>query len=280
MRSFNSNQEMEEAFRLYLLREEKSSSTIQQYSRDIHSFLQWKKDRPLEKDLLVQYKQELMTRMKPGSVNTKICAINAWVTFLEEPKLKIKAVRIQHQMFLDQEKELSQEEYLQMVHEAYASHKDKIGLILETLCACGIRVSELPFITVKTVQKGRGEIRLKGKVRLILLPARLQEKLLKYINDHQIPNGPVFLNRQGQPLSRSYIWRELKKLALKTGIPEQKVFPHNLRHLFARCYYELDNDLAGLADVLGHSSVSTTKIYLSTSAKTHQACINKMNLLT
>lgn len=258
--------------------EERCSATIAQYKREVLSFLAWA-DAEITKETTIRYKNKLKDEYKPATVNVKLAALNGFFTFLGQLELKVKQLKIQRQAYCSQEKELTQAEYERLVSAAKDQGKEKLVLLIQTICATGIRVSELRFITVEAVECGEAHVRLKGKNRTILLPGKLRKLLRKYIKKQHIQSGQVFVSRNGRPLDRSNIWRMMKNLCESAGVDPKKVFPHNLRHLFARKFYSIDHDIARLADILGHSSIDTTRIYIITTSREHQKQLDRMSLV-
>ena len=249
----------------YLEQEEKSEVTRRQYKRDILHFLSFAKGQELTRELALRYKEELQSKHRAGSVNVKLAALNGFFSYLGREDLRVKRLRIQKRPFLPREKELSKAEYLRLLEAARQKKNEKLRLLLETICGTGIRVSELKYITVEAVEQGEAAIRLKGKIRIILITGKLKKVLKQYLRKWGISSGPVFVTKNGNPLDRSNIWKMMKALCKDAGVARQKVFPHNLRHLFARCFYKIDKDIARLADILGHSSINTTRIYVMSS---------------
>lgn len=253
------------AFRAYLKEGERSKATVAKYGRDIRTFYEWlPTPRELTKDVVITYKNELMKRYAVNSVNSMICAVNHFLRFMEADGCMVKTVRKQRRTYCGTSEELSKEEYLRLVARARDHGNKRLALVMETICSTGIRVSELSFITVEAVARRRADVALKGKIRSILLPKALCLSLNQYIEELHRTSGSVFLTRSGRPLDRSNIWKEMKKLCQEAGVDHNKVFPHNLRHLFARTYYALEKDLSCLADLLGHSCIETTRIYTMT----------------
>ena len=266
-------------FLCFLDREEKSSATRQQYHRDILLFLSYLENREITKELVIRYKEKLQRTHKITSVNTKLAALNHFFSFLDREDLKVKQLKLQRQAYCSQEKELTKGEYLRLVQTAQKQKNEKLSLLLQTICGTGIRVSELRFITVEAVQCGEAVIQLKGKTRVILLAGKLRKSLLRYAKRQGISSGPVFCSRTGHALDRWRIWKMMKMLCEEAGVEKGKVFPHNLRHLFARCFYQLDKDLAKLADVLGHSNINTTRIYIISSGQEHRRHMESLGLV-
>nr|WP_294492801.1 tyrosine-type recombinase/integrase [uncultured Mediterraneibacter sp.] len=249
----------------YLKREEKSAATQRQYERDILHFLQYIGKGELTREAVIAYKESLQEKYLATTVNAKLAALNGFLTFLGREDLRVKRLRVQKRPFIPRERELTKGEYLRLLEAAKQRKNEKLRLLLETICGTGIRVSELKYITAEAVYRGEAAIRLKGKIRVILIPGKLRKALKQYIRKCGILSGPVFVTRSGNPLDRSNIWKMMKSLCQDAGVARQKVFPHNLRHLFARCFYKIDKNIARLADILGHSSIDTTRIYTMSS---------------
>lgn len=249
----------------YLEQEEKSEATRRQYKRDILHFLRFVGERELTRELALRYKEELLTKHSAGSVNVKLAALNGFFTFLGRDDLRVKRLRVQKRPFIPREKELTKAEYLRLLEAARQKKNEKLLLLLEAICGTGIRVSELKYITAEAVHQGEAVIRLKGKIRVVFISGKLRKALKEYLRRRNITSGPVFVTKHGNPLDRSNIWKMMKSLCRDAGVASQKVFPHNLRHLFARCFYKIDKDIARLADILGHSSIDTTRIYIMSS---------------
>ncbi len=264
----------------YLVREEKSQATRAQYLRDVRLFLSWlTDDEEVVKELVIRYKEKLQRDYEPATVNTKLAALNSFFSFLDRLDLKVKQVKIQRQTYCSQSKELTFEEYERLVAAAKEQGNEKLSLIIQTICATGIRVSELSFITVEAVDMGEANIQMKGKNRTILLPGKLKKTLRNYIKKQGIKTGAIFVTRNGRSVNRSNIWKMMKALCESAGVDPKKVFPHNLRHLFARKFYSIDHDIAKLADILGHSSINTTRIYIITTSREHQKRLDEMKLV-
>ncbi len=262
-----------------LKQEERCEATVMQYRRENQAFLAWAGDAPITKETVIRYKDKLKDEYRPATVNVKLAALNSFFTFLGEIGLKVKQLKIQRQAYASQEKELTQAEYERLVHAAKDRGNERLALLIQTICSTGIRVSELKFITAEAVKSGEAQIRLKGKNRTILLPGKLRKLLQKFVKKQRILRGAVFLSRTGKPLDRSNIWRMMKNLCGSAGVDPKKVFPHNLRHLFARKFYSVDHDIAKLADILGHSSIDTTRIYIITTSREHQKRLDRMSLV-
>ena len=268
-----------DTFRAMLENEEKSAATLDKYCRDARYFARWLGDQPLTHQAALQYKNELLTRFAASSVNSMLAALNSFFRAIGRQDCRVRQVRVQYQTYCSEDRELSAQEYAALVRAARQQGRTRTALLLQTICATGIRVSELSAITVEAARKGVAVVRCKGKLRRVLLPSRLQSKLLRYARRRRIAYGPVFVTRTGQPLDRSNIWREMKSLCRTAGVDSAKVFPHNLRHLFARSFYRLERDLAKLADLLGHSSINTTRIYVRTTSAEHRKYLEQMQLV-
>ena len=264
---------------LYLKEQERSNATIQKYAHDLYSMLEFLQGRIMSKSILIDWKQELIGKYAPASVNTKLAAVNGYLQFRGWHDFILKPLKIQRSLFLEEEKELTREEYVRLVKVAQAKENERLALVIQTICATGIRVSELKFITVEAVQGGRAEIANKGKRRIVFLPEQLRKVLKKYIQKQKKTAGAVFTTRTGKPLDRSNIWRDMKKLCESAGVSEKKVFPHNLRHLFARTFYSIEKDLSRLADILGHTNLSTTRIYTAESGAVHARQMERLKLI-
>ena len=265
-------------FREYLVNEEKSAATVDKYMRDVTAFVVWIKKNEIDKCDVLAYKTALVAQYALTSVNSMLSSLNAFFSFNEWYELKVKTLKIQRRVFAKEERELSKSEYTRLLTAA-KQKSERLYLLLQTICSTGIRVSELRYVTVDAVKRGWTEIRLKGKNRTVFLPDRLCGMLNRYIRRKKITSGAVFVTRNGLPLDRSNIWSEMKSLCKVAGVSAQKVFPHNLRHLFAKTYYGLKKDIVRLADILGHSSVNTTRIYTMETGEIHRRQIQKLGLL-
>lgn len=268
-----------ERFRRGMEMEEKGGRTIEKYLHDVTMFLEYMAPRSAfgKKDVIA-YKAWLAERYAVRSANSMLTALNRFLVFLGAGACAVKQFRLQTQTFCDQRKELSREEYGRLLEEAWRQGKIQLYYILQTLCATGIRVGELPAVTVEAAMQGSAVARNKGKTRVILLPAALCEMLLEYARGCGVESGPVFVTRSGKPVDRSNIWRGMRRLCQQSGVQPEKVFPHNLRHLFARTFYQQEKDLTHLADILGHQSVNTTRIYIASSGEEHRAQIESLGL--
>ncbi len=265
------------AFEEYLLREEKSAATVEKYLRDARAFILYAEGKTVTKELTVAYKRSLEENgYKPRSVNSMLASLNSFLDFLGAADCKVKTLRIQKKTYMAEEKELTKEEYKRLL--SAAKSKEQLNLVIRTICATGIRVSELKYFTVDSVRNGEVSVKCKSKTRTILVPGDLRKILLSYANKHGITDGVIFITRGGKPLDRSYIWAQMKGLCKTAGVNPTKVFPHNLRKLFARTFYCVEKDIAKLADVLGHSSIETTRIYIMTTGAEHRRQIERMGL--
>ena len=266
-------------FKRYLSEEEKAEATVEKYVRDISAFTRWLCGRNVEKAVVLEYKQRLMEAYAPASVNSILSSLNNFFVFNEWFSCRVKTLKIQRQMFLSQDKELTKAEYDRLLSAAKNEENWRLYLLMQTICSTGIRISELRFVSAEAVRWGRAVINCKGKVRQVILPKKLCKMLLKYIKESNIKSGHVFRTKTGKPLDRTNVWRMLKKLCDKANVPKSKVFPHNFRHLFARTYYSIEKDISRLADILGHSNVNTTRIYTMESGRIHRMQIQKLGLL-
>ena len=280
MQDYTITGEQLQAFRQRLVWEEKSPATIEKYLRDAAAFTAWLDGRAASKAAAGAWKAALLeAKLAPATINVKLAAVNRFLVFLGWPAFRVKPLRIQRRLFRDDSRELTRPEYIRLLETARTQGRERLALLLETICGTGIRVSEVRYVTVEAVYRGRAEISLKGKIRTILLPGKLCRKLLKYARKQKIASGEIFLTRNEKGISRRQIWAEMKALCDKAGVAPSKVFPHNLRHLFAKCFYEQEKDLAHLADLLGHSSIETTRIYVAVSARAHEQILEKMRLI-
>lgn len=266
------------SFRLHLVRAEKSLSTISKYIHDVSAFFQMVNDAPVTQETLIEYKQSLINQYQPTSVNSMLAALNHFFKWMGW-ELHVKALKIQRKVFCEEEKELSKEEYERLLQEAQRRGNTRLYLLMQTLASTGIRVSELRYITVEAVRKGRADIQCKGKNRVILIPSSLRKLLLTYTKEQKQKEGQIFVTKTGRSLNRSNIWRMLRSLCKGAGVDEAKVFPHNFRHLFARVFYKATKDIVKLADILGHSSISTTRIYMTSSGQEHAALLDSLGLI-
>lgn len=265
----------------YLEDKELAEGTIQKYRRDLAAFAAWAGEREITKEVSAGWKEQLVERgYAPTTVNSMLAAVNALFRFLGWHDCTVRFLRIQRRLFREQSRELTQEEFRRLVAAAEAEERHRLALLLETIASTGVRVSEVGYITVEAARRGRAEIALKGKIRTILLPSRLCRKLLRYAAKNKIASGEIFLTGSGRSLGRKQIWAEMKRLCRRAGVEPSKVFPHNLRHLFAVTFYRASRDIAKLADILGHSSVETTRIYLLSTGAEHLRQLDGLGLVS
>ena len=266
-------------FESYLRDEEKSAATIEKYMRDVRFFVSVVGSEEISKQRVLDYKAKLGDIYAVASANSMIAALNSFLRFCGWYDLCVKQFKVQRQVFCPEEKELTRTEYIRLLEAARARHNDRLNLILQTICGTGIRVSELQYITVEAVKKGEAVVHCKGKIRRIFIVSELKKKLLLYIKAHGIGKGTVFITRGGKPVSRNSIWKDMKSLCRQAKVLPSKVFPHNLRHLFARTFYGIEKDIAKLADILGHASINTTRIYIVTTGAEHKRKMEHMRLI-
>mgnify|MGYP001102231961 FL=1 len=268
-------------FERHLRLEEREPGTIEKYLRDIRAFAVWLEEKPLDKEAAVAWKEHLLASgYAPSTINSMLVALNRFFRFQRRDELRVKTIRVQRRIFRSRDRELTKEEYVRLLETAHALGRERLALLMETICATGIRVSEVKYITVEAAQAGRAEIALKGKIRTILLPGKLRRKLLKYAKKQKTGSGEIFLTRTAKGMSRRQIWAEMKAICKKAGVASSKVFPHNLRHLFARTFYKVCRDVVQLADVLGHSSVETTRIYLASTGDEYVRRMDRLGLIS
>lgn len=263
-------------FEQYLLTEEKSSVTVEKYLRDVRCFYSFLDNRAISKEETIAYKEHLTQQYAPASVNSMLVALNCFLRFIGKTDCCVKQLKIQRQIFCGEEKELTQSEYQRLVK---AAKNTRLSLVIQTICSTGIRVSELEYITVEAVRVGKAVVNCKNKTRVIFIPMSIQKLLKTYIKKSGVTAGSVFVTRSGKPLNRRNIWRDMKALCEQAGVSPDKVFPHNLRHLFARTFYSVDKDIVRLADLLGHSSVDTTRIYTRETGSEHRHRLERVEKL-
>ena len=266
-------------FKEHLILEERSENTIEKYMRDIKAFVAFLSDATLTKEIVIEYKKHLQENYAVRSVNSMLASINSLLDFLGWIDLKVKSIKLQQQIYCHEEKELTRAEYERLCRTAERNHNKRLNLILQTICGTGIRVSELQFITVEAVKNGEAVVSLKGKTRSVFIVKQLKQKLLCYAAEQGIKSGSIFVTRTGKPISRTNIWRDMKSLCEEANVNPNKVFPHNLRHLFARVFYGIEKDIAKLADILGHSSINTTRIYIISTGTEHRQRMENMRLI-
>lgn len=276
--------DMRERFRRHLVEEEKSSATVEKYLRDVRHFFRYVKEQPaarqeVTKEQVISWKEELVRSYAVTSVNSMLASVNHFFKWMGWYDCVVRSLKVQKTTFRAGEKELTREEYIRLLHAARKKKKERLYYLLQTLCATGIRVSELPFITVQALRRGRAQVSLKNKTRTVLLPEKLCRLLKKYIRKKNIRSGSIFITRSGRPLDRSNILHDMKKLCREAQVEESKVFPHNLRHLFACTYYHRKKDIVHLADLLGHSNINTTRIYTQESGKEESRLLSQLGLV-
>lgn len=271
--------EIFEAYEIYLRENEKSKATCEKYARDVKHFAEFAGDRDIDKTVLLDYKAELERNYAKTSANSMIAAVNSFLRYVGRHELCIKQFKIQKTAYSPEEKELSVAEFHSLIKAAEENKKERLSLVIQTICGTGIRVSELQYLTVEAVQKGEATVSCKGKTRKIFMVSKLRKKLLDYVKRNHIKSGMLFTTKTGKPLDRSNIWREMKKLCELADISAEKVFPHNFRHLFARTFYGIEKDIAKLADILGHSNINTTRIYIMTTFAEHKRKMESMRLI-
>ena len=268
-----------ENFRKNLELQEKSTSTIEKYIRDVKAFSVYAENAAITKEKVIAYKKYLGNNYAVRSVNSMLASINSLFSFLGWHDLRVKSLKLQQQVFCPEEKELTKAEYARLCKTAERKHNERLNLILQTICGTGIRVSELQFITVEAVKNGEAIVNSKAKTRAVFIVKELKQKLLRYAAEQNIKSGMIFVTRTGKPISRTNIWREMKDLCEEANVNPKKVFPHNLRHLFARVFYGIEKDIAKLADILGHSSINTTRIYIISTGTEHRKRMENMRLI-
>lgn len=272
--------EVIQSFKKYLKEEEKSKNTIEKYMRDVWAFTTYMNGAEITKESVIAYKDKLISESYAvRSINSMLASLNSLFSFLNWMDCRVKSIKLQRQIYCPEEKELTKAEYMRLVNTAKQKGNERLSLILQTICGTGIRVSELQYITVEAVKRGEAVVSLKGKTRTVFIVKELRQKLLRYAAEQEIPSGAIFITRTGKPISRTNIWREMKGLCEQAGVNPQKVFPHNLRHLFARVFYGIEKDIAKLADILGHSSINTTRIYIISTGNEHCRRMENMRLI-
>ncbi len=280
MKEHGLTEEMIQRFAQYLLEEEKSENTVEKYLRDVRAFLTFLRGDKVTKETVIAYKNRLMTESYAVcSINSMLASLNSFFSFLGWSDCKVKSIKLQRQIYCPEEKELTKAEYIRLVNTAKQKGNERLSLLIQTICGTGIRVSELQFITAEAVQNGEAMVSLKGKTRSVFIVKELQKKLLRYMAEQRIQSGAIFITRTGKPMSRTNIWREMKNLCVQANVNPSKVFPHNLRHLFARTFYGIEKDIAKLADILGHSSINTTRIYIISTGNEHRQRMENMRLI-
>ena len=266
-------------FKEHLILGERSVATIQKYIRDVKAFTAHVQNSAITKEIVIAYKKYLQENYAVRSVNSMLASINSLFSFFDWSDLKVKSLKLQQQVFCPEEKELTKAEYTRLCRTAERRHNERLCLILQTICGTGIRVSELQYITVEAVEHGEAVVNCKAKTRSVFIVKELRQKLLRYAAEQNIKSGIIFVTRTGKPISRTNIWREMKALCVEANVNPEKVFPHNLRHLFARVFYGIEKDIAKLADILGHSSINTTRIYIISTGTEHRQRMENMQLI-
>ena len=269
-----------EDFEKYLYKEEKSENTIQKYLHDVQAFMMFAGENEITKEAVIAYKNKLINEhYAVRSINSMLASLNSLFAFLCWSDCRVKSIKLQRQVYCPEEKELTKAEYMRLVNTAKQKGNERLNLILQTICGTGMRVSELQFITVEAIKTGEAIVSLKGKTRSVFIVKELRKKLLRYAAEQKIRSGAIFITRTGRPMSRTNIWREMKNLCEQASVNPKKVFPHNLRHLFARTFYGIEKDIAKLADILGHSSINTTRIYIISTGTEHRQRMENMRLV-
>ena len=266
-------------FKEHLILEERSAATVEKYIRDVKAFSEYAENGTITKETVIAYKKHLQENYAVRSVNSMLASINSLFMFLGWHDLRVKSLKLQQQVFCPEEKELTKAEYARLCKTAERKHNERLNLILQTICGTGIRVSELQYITIEAVKNGEAVVSCKAKTRPVFIVKELKQKLLRYAAEQGIKSGMIFVTRTGKPISRTNIWREMKALCEEASVNPQKVFPHNLRHLFARVFYGIEKDIAKLADILGHSSINTTRIYIISTGTEHRKKMENMRLI-
>ena len=278
MKRFLVSQKMQE-FEFHLRNEERSSATIEKYMRDVRKFVEFARCENIDKQKVLEYKSELSRTYAVSSANSMIAAVNCFLRFCGRHDLCVKQFKIQREAYCSEERELTRAEYIRLIETARLKRNERLNLIIQTICGTGIRVSELQYITVEAVRRGEATVSCKGKKRRIFIVAALKKKLLRYVRERKIISSAIFVTRSGKPVSRNNIWREMKGLCEEANVSPSKVFPHNLRHLFARTFYGIEKDIAKLADILGHTNINTTRVYIVTTGAEHRRKMEHMRLI-
>ena len=266
-------------FEIHLRNEERSEATIEKYLRDVRFFAAFAGKAEINKQTVLDYKDKLSQTYAVTSANSMIAAMNCFLRFCGWPDLCVKQFKVQREVYCSEEKELTRAEYVRLLEAANAKHNERLNLIIQTICGTGIRVSELQFITVEALHNGEAVVNCKGKSRRVFIVPKLKKKLLRYAKEQGIRTGTVFVTRGGKPVSRHSIWKDMKALCKRANVSPSKVFPHNLRHLFARTFYSIEKDIAKLADILGHANINITRIYIVTTGAEHKRKMEHMRLI-
>lgn len=266
-------------FRSFLKDNERSSATIEKYMHDLNCFVNFLGTDDISKEITINYKNSLSQEYALTSANSMLAALNAFLRFCGWQDMCVKQFRIQKDAYCPEDKELTKAEYVRLLNAASKNKNERLNLIIQTICGTGIRVSELQYITVEALISGEATVSCKGKTRRIFIVSELKKKLLRYAKEQKISSGAVFITRRGTPVSRINIWRDMKSLCEQAQVSPNKVFPHNLRHLFARTFYSIEKDIAKLADILGHTNINTTRIYIVTTCAEHKRKLEQMHLI-
>ncbi|WP_102411415.1 tyrosine-type recombinase/integrase [Beduinella massiliensis] len=281
MKEHRITEKMISRFAAHLHTEERSMETKTKYLHELRAFQAWLGDLAVTKEKVVEWKEKLRQSGKAAvTVNGALAALHSFFAMLGWHECRVKYLKVQRKMFRDSSRDLNRDEFGRLVCAARAADNERLALLLETICGTGVRVSEVKYLTVEALKCGRAEVDLKGKIRTILVPGKLAKKLLKYCQKQKITSGEIFITARGTGMSRRQIWGEMKRLCRAAGVDASKVFPHNLRHLFARAYYRVCRDIVELADVLGHSSIETTRIYLITTGAEHARRLDQLGLVS
>lgn len=267
-------------YKQYLFAAEKAKATVTKYINEAERLAEYLNGNPLNKRALLEYRETLAENFSSRTVNTKLAAINGYLAFIGADEYKVQLLKVQRRAFIDESRELSAAEYKRLVNAADVVGNERLSLVMQTICATGIRISELSYITTDAIEKHHTEIRLKGKSRTVLIPNKLCKKLAEYAARQHIDSGVIFRTKSGRPLDRANIFHDMKRICDAAHVEQSKVFPHNLRHLFARAFYSVEKNLPHLADVLGHSSIETTRIYVAASSRQYERMLDKMKLIT
>ena len=267
------------AFETMLKEDEKSKHTVEKYMRDVRCFQCFAEERGIDKVLTIEYKAFLEKEYATASANSMIAALNSFLRFAGWEDCCIKQFKVQKKTYCSENEELTKAEYLSLVRTADDKRNERLSLLIQTICGTGIRVSEVSFITVEAARQGEATVYCKGKRRTVFIVSALRKKLLRYAKEHDIRSGMIFVTKSGKAMNRSNIWREMKELCKEAGVSPNKVFPHNLRHLFARIFYGIEKDIAKLADILGHSNINTTRIYIISTGAEHKHHMESMRLI-
>lgn len=279
METLSKDRQQIQAFAAYLRENEKSAATVEKYLRDVGAFFAFAGESKIDKQTVLDYKAHLGAHYAVASANSMLAALNVFLRFCGASELAVKRLAVQRQVFCEKQKELTREEYYRLVGAANKRRDESLSLIIQTICGTGIRVSELQYITVEAVIQGEANVRCKGKNRRILIVSALRKKLARYAKAQKIHTGSIFVAKSGKPISRTCVWRQMKSLCRQAGVQPSKVFPHNLRHLFARIFYNMEKDIAKLADILGHASIDTTRLYIVTTGAEHLKKMQRMHLI-